>query len=185
MEEEDDWNPQEFQYNSILQKQVVNFTDQVIQQNLAKIDDEIYDCRHVRKYAEDNWISDDEEEMMNDEQYKADYQKQKEQLMTEQIFYDPVADYQNERVKVINRYQIALTALSNYVMIIKNMRIIINIEHLIVMNTKINQNKLVKPNEDDNQLYFSVQCQNCDVEVAVYDVREKMYHFFNVIPGFG
>ncbi|EAS04259.2 E2F-associated phosphoprotein (macronuclear) [Tetrahymena thermophila SB210] len=34
-------------------------------------------------------------------------------------------------------------------------------------------------------IYFSAECLNCSTEVAAYELNEKVYHFFNVIPSLG
>lgn len=31
-------------------------------------------------------------------------------------------------------------------------------------------------------IYFSTECEHCGTEVAAYELNDKTYHFFNVIP---
>lgn len=59
------------------------------------MENEVYDATIVREYAEENWITDEDDAEM-DESAKEDFRKIKEQLMREQIFYDPIEDCKNE-----------------------------------------------------------------------------------------
>jgi hypothetical protein len=37
----------------------------------------------------------------------------------------------------------------------------------------------------DYEIFFPVHCKNCDTELGVYDLEEKLYHFFNTVPSLG
>ena len=59
---------------------------------------------------------------------------------------------------------------------------------MFVMNCAIDYECKLKVQEkgdedDDVEEYFSVKCGECDVEVGVYEEKEEIYHFFNVIAG--
>ena len=77
---------------------------------------------------------------------------------------------------------------------------------VFVQNCNIDQNKIIQQKnmkiynsmmgkEDKDielekkricaELYFSVSCANCGCEIGVFDALEKVYHFFQVIPGSG
>ena len=46
-----------------------------------------------------------------------------------------------------------------------------------------------KEYEDDHpkdfEYFFHVHCNQCNAEIGVYDLEEKVYHFFNTIPSLG
>jgi len=47
------------------------------------------------------------------------------------------------------------------------------------------KSNLNKPEKDFLDIYFSVSCKVCSTEIGVYEFEEKIYHFFNVYPGYG
>lgn len=60
---------------------------------------------------------------------------------------------------------------------------------MITLNTKIDESKLIKPEksaeEAEDEVFFSVKCKICSEEIGAYEVKNKIYHFFNVVPGLG
>ncbi|KAL4454307.1 hypothetical protein ABPG74_012264 [Tetrahymena malaccensis] len=43
----------------------------------------------------------------------------------------------------------------------------------------------INKQKDSFLIYFSAECLHCSTEVAAYELNEKVYHFFNVIPSLG
>ncbi|CAD8104473.1 unnamed protein product [Paramecium primaurelia] len=202
IENYDDWDPDPHKQDSILHFSNINFSDNVIKRNKKKLENQVYDSQHVIDYAQQNWIDDDEdEEMKNNTQIEFDFEQTKKQLMMEQVFYNPLEDLLNEKY-VQSKYETHLkNSENNTVISCSNCFIQISYhcqQHeiykkqyraMVTINTKIIENKFVKPLENEkvknDDILLSVQCKMCQEEIGVYDVKAKIYHFFNVIQGLG
>ena len=91
-------------------------------------------------------------------------------------------------------YYLAQVAFLNYVTIAKS--IIIRHEKydhqyraMFVQNCVINENKFLKEEKNDDcsldSYLFEVCCSICKNNVGLYNIDEKMYYFYEVIPSLG